>query len=120
MPKEEATQPSLKIRKDNCLQYLRSLPRTQDGELYFCIGQKPVCKSFFKEALGIPEKSFNTYVAFVTEKTSNKGTAVLAERSDFEVVCQREKKKMKPAEEFTLAFFDSYFLCKCIIFLICE
>jgi hypothetical protein len=80
-----------------------------EKQLHYYMNGKEVCKCFFKSALAIPTKMFNSCVAFVLDRSiSNTGAASCDSSLQ---VKQRSFKKTNEAA-YVVAFLDTFFKSK--------
>ena len=116
---------NLTMRKNNFVSLLKQFSKSPNGHILYEIKGKRVCKSFFKvlsciyailkidltfcksffkTASGIPTKSFDAAVAYISGKDSNQGVEVFkdARHKKSSPIWESHSKALR----FTLAFFD--------------
>lgn len=104
--------PTLSKRKKNFVDHLVSMGLTKENRIAFCIDGVYVCKSYFKVACGIPTKSFDAAVAYVENRTSNKGALVYSGGHQATSGSSKCKDMKSHRLSTTLHFLDAFFRCK--------
>jgi hypothetical protein len=97
---------SVTTRKTKLISLLKTMVVVDDNDekvLYFRLNGKEVCKSFYKQALAIPNKMFDSAIAFVLDRDSNAGAEA------FGVPMKTMAMSKSSADAMVLSFLDTFF-----------
>jgi hypothetical protein len=72
-------------------------------QLYFRMNGKEVCKSFYKTALAVPNKMFNSSIAYVLDRESNAGSEAFGPQPT------RRTMTKSNTDAMVLSFLDTFF-----------